>query len=659
MVSTDVKDVQVVWPEKFDSSGRARGQQRWNLPFQIIEAVNETRATRESGSGGTQSSLFDVWSGGGMRDVDPSWKNRLIWGDNKYVMSSLLSGLAGKVNLIYIDPPFNTGDDFSHGVTIGDGEVTKEPSAIEVKAYRDTWAKGISSYLDTMYDRILLMKDLLSPTGTIYVHLDENVSHYVKVTMDEIFGRENFRGEIIWQRTSSHNDPKNYGNTADHILYYVKSDEFTWNPQYQAFSKEYIDKWYRFKDKDGRRYMSDNLRSPHPRPNMTYEYKGYKPHPNGWSVSIDVMKKLDAEGRLIFPKDKTGRIRRKMYLDESEGQTLQNIWTEIPPLHSQSKERTGFPTQKPEALLNRIISASSNKGDIVADFFCGSGTTLRAAEKMSRRWIGCDLSRFAIHTTRKTLLEIQDCRPFEILNLGKYERQVWQDLSFSGKGGQSLIYEYLAFILRLYDAQPISGFQSIHGRRGPVLVHVGAVDAPVTIDEVMSAVDECLRAKQFELHVLGWEWEMGIHDLVETEAKNRGVKVRLLQIPSDVMDPQVSKEDVQFFDLAYLKVKGTVKKTAVQVEIEDFGIPSIDLILSQVRERIKHWSDLIDYWAADFDFKNDTFLNSWQSYRTEDSPKLELKTPPHEYKSHGKHTILVKVVDIFGIDSSKLLEVEV
>ena len=698
MVDVDIKDAQVVWPEKFDEKGRVRSEQRWDLPFQIIEAVNETRATRETGSAGRQSSLFDVWSGDSVKVQDSGWKNKLIWGDNKYVMSALLHGLGGKVDLIYIDPPFNTGDDFSRAIEIGDEEVTKEPSAIEVKAYRDTWGKGTSSYLDMMYDRLYLMKDLLSPSGSVYIHLDYNVSHYVKVLMDEIFGRENFRNEITWRRTGAHGPLKTYGPIHDTILFYSKSAEYLFNIIKRPYMKGHVESRYT-QDSSGRLKFTSGgnvlTGAGATEGESGQSWRGFNPSAKNrhWAIpgflteqmpdefkSLGVLAKLETlyKKGLIEIKEGTAWPTPVRYLSTTdEGQPLQDIWAfqpytegtvygtkegidaDVKWLGPTDPERLDFPTQKPEGLLERIITSSTNEGAIVADFFCGSGTTITVAERLRRRWIGCDLSRFAIHTTRKRLLNIKDCRPFEILNLGKYERQIWQGLSFSGKQGQSVIYDYLAFILKLYDAQPISGFQSIHGRRGPALVHVGSVDAPVTIDEVMAAVGECELARQSELHVLGWEWEMGIHDLVETEAKKKDVKVLLKQIPSDVMDPQVSKEDVHFFDLAYVQAKATTKKTSVQVELQDFGIPSSDLIRDEVREKIRHWSDLIDYWAVDFDFKNDTFINSWQTYRTQDNPKLELKSASHGYEKHGEHRVLVKVVDIFGIDSSKLLEVEV
>lgn len=675
------RDPTLNWPEKFEPGGKPREAGRWDLPFQVIETINENRATRESREKGIQKSLFDIWKGDEGQSFDQGWKNKLIWGDNKYVMSSLLQRFAGKVDLIYIDPPFNTGEDFSYDVEIGNEEILKEPSAIEVQAYRDTWGKGTSSYLEMMYDRIQLMKDLLAPKGSIYVHLDSNVGHYVKVLMDEVFGRENFVNEIIWKRKDAQSFSTRYGVVNDNILFYTKSDTYTFNRGYTDLSKETADNWYRkeeIAEKDTinrigkaikagtvRRYNLADLSAPGSRigTRAHYEWKGIFPPPGRhWQCTIDVMQKLEKEGRIVYSK--SGKPYEKRYLDESKGVPYQTIWDDISMLRGIAKrasdsEQVGFPTQKPEALLERIINVSSNPGDLVADFFCGSGTTLVVAERGGRRWIGCDLSRFAIHASRKRLLGLKGCKPFEILNLGKYERQIWQGLSFSGQNGHSVIYEYLAFVLRLYDAQPISGFQQIHGRKGPALIHVGSVDAPVTIDEVTSSVNETISAKQSELHVLGWEWEMGIHDLVETDARAKGVKVYLRQIPNEVMDPQVSKEGVRFFDLAYVQAKAAAKKTSVQVELEDFGIPSSELIRDEVRKKIRHWSDLVDYWAIDFDFKNDTFLNSWQAYRTQDSPKLELKSASHDYEKHGKHQVLVKVVDIFGIDSSKLLEVEV
>jgi hypothetical protein len=344
---------------------------------------------------------------------------------------------------------------------------------------------------------------------------------------------------------------------------------------------------------------------------------------------------------------------------------IQDIWTDLNKIHNQSSEATGYSTQKPEALLDRIIRASTNEGDLVADFFCGSGTTLAVAEKLGRRWIGCDLGRWGAHVTRKRLLGIENCRPFDVLNLGRYERQYWQGVTFGEAKDKPLteraLYEYLAFILKLYGSQAVPGLAHIHGKKGRALVHIGAVDAPVTIGEIDAAVDECAKLKQVELHVLGWEWEMGLYDLMVEASKKKGVKLLLLQIPREVMEQQAAaKGDVHFFELAYLEaeIKQTKKLTA-HVALKDFVIPNTELIPEDVRSAVKKWSDYIDYWAVDWDFQSDTFMQGWVAYRTRKERKLPLTSDSHTYEKAGKHRILVKVIDIFGNDTSQAFDVEV
>ena len=333
-------------------------------------------------------------------------------------------------------------------------------------------------------------------------------------------------------------------------------------------------------------------------------------------------------------------------------------------IKSFSNEKTGYGTQKNESVLRRIIKASSNHGDLVADFFCGSGTTLAVAEKLGRRWIGCDLGRWGIHVTRKRLLGIENCKPFDVLNLGKYERQYWQGVTFGESKDKPIteraLYEYLAFVLKLYGAAPVVGMTHLHGRKDKAMVHIGAVDAPVTIDEIDAAIEECLRLKQKNLHVLGWEWEMGLYDLMVTDAKNKGVKLLLLQIPREVMEQQaVDKGDVRFFELAYLQAKIESKNLTVEVALEDFVIPNSELIPDEVRDKVKKWSDYIDYWAIDWDFRNDTFMQGWVAYRTRKQRKLPLISDPHNYETPAKYRVLVKVIDIFGNDTSQAFDVEV
>lgn len=289
---------------------------------------------------------------------------------------------------------------------------------------------------------------------------------------------------------------------------------------------------------------------------------------------------------------------------------------------------------------------------------------MAVAEKLGRRWIGCDLGRWSIHVTRKRLLGIESRKPFDLLNLGKYERQYWQGVTFGERKKpitEKILFEYLSFILKLYDAQPVAGMTHLHGNRGKAMVHIGAVDAPVTISEIDSTVEECINLEQKELHILGWEWEMGLQNLVVTDAKNKGVKLLLLQIPREVMEQQATdKGDIRFFELAYLDAEiRKPKKLTAQVTLKDFVIPNSELIPDDVRSKVGKWSDHIDYWAVDWDFRNDTFMQGWVTYRTRKERSLLLTSDPHTYEKRGKYRILVKIIDIFGNDTSQLFEVEV
>ena len=307
---------------------------------------------------------------------------------------------------------------------------------------------------------------------------------------------------------------------------------------------------------------------------------------------------------------------------------------------------------------------ASKPGDLVMDAFVGSGSTAVASERQGRRWIACDLGRFAIHTARKRLLDIENCKPFEVLNLGKYERQYWQGVTFGLKDNKPVteqaLYEYLAFMLKLYGASPLAGLLHLHGRRGTAMVHIGVVDSPVTIDEIDAVVDECRTLQQKELHVLGWEWEMGLNDLMVDAAKAKGVKLLLLQIPREVMEQQAAdKGDVRFFELAYLEAAVEREKLTAQVALKDFVIPNPELIPDEVRSKITKWSDYIDYWAVDWDFRSDTFMQGWVAYRTRKERRLPLASDRHTYERAGTYRVLVKVIDIFGNDTSQAFDLEV
>ena len=358
-------------------------------------------------------------------------------------------------------------------------------------------------------------------------------------------------------------------------------------------------------------------------------------------------------------KSSTGTVEN--WFPPSHDKIGDTVWDDV----KAYENRKDYATQKHEQLLTRVIEWLSEPSDLVADFFCGSGTTLKVAEELGRRWIGCDLGRWGIHITRKRLLSIDDCNPFDVLNLGKYERQYWQDMTFGEKKSRSMtereIFEYLLFILRLYGAQPVAGMNHLHGKKGKSMVHIGAVDAPVTISEIDSATEECIRVKRKELHVLGWEWEMGLQDLIVQEARNKGVRLVLLQIPREVMEQQAAdKGDVRFFELAYLDAAiRKPKRLTAEVTLRDFVISNPELIPDDVRSKVDKWSDYIDYWAVDWDFRNDTFMQGWVAYRTRNDRSLPLTSDPHTYSKRGKHRILVKVIDIFGNDTSQIFDVGV
>lgn len=603
-----VEKTALVWPTK-STTERELASRSTVLPFQVVEVIEEGRATRQH----LRESSLPLFEAAPCSSSIEGWRNKLIWGENIYVMSSLLQHFEGRINLVYIDPPFATGSNFSFRTFVGesDAAVEKEPSVIEMKAYRDTWGGGLQSYLSMIYERLILIHRLLAPTGSLYVHLDPTVGHYVKIILDEIFGANCFQREIVWRIgwVSGHKSAaRNWIRNHDTILFYSK------DPSIYCFNKEY---------------------TPYP-PN-------YKRRGN------------DATGGKGFP------IEDVWNANESE-RALKGVESlDSIQIKSLSKEKTGYATQKNESLVSRIVRASSNPGDLVADFFVGSGTTPVVAEKLERRWIGCDLGRWAIHVSRKRLLDLPGCRPFELLNLGKYERKYWQaTLSSSGSPGSDhrLLEEYVLFILQLYRADRIQGIH-VHGIKADAAVHVGAIDAPVTADEVSSALEEASIRKAPELHVLGWEWEMGLHDpLVDLAKRKYGITLRLLGIPREVMEPQaLARSDIDFFELAHLNVdtdSGPLGQ--VRVRLTGFAIPNPDSIPHEIRPSVKTWADFIDYWAVDWDFQDDTFVNQWQSYRTRDVRTLVLESEYHTYPTAGRFRILVKVIDIFGNDTSRLLE---
>jgi adenine-specific DNA-methyltransferase len=644
---------ELIWDGKY-KDGKKVGPIRIALPFQTVETVNESAQQR-------QLTLDMLFAG---RETE--WRNRLIWGDKKYVLPSLIPEFAGQINLVYIDPPFATGDNFSFSTNIPEiGEnFMKQPSIIEQKAYRDTWGRGLDSYLQWFYETVLLLHELLTADGTIYVHLDWHVGHYAKSILDEVFGKDSFLNEVIWVRSAPRSNVKS-GMPAGHdtILIYTNSDTCTWNRPMIELREDYVKSHYTYIEREtGRKYRLDNMVSPNPdRPNLKYEWNGVM---RVWRVTRENMQSLHEEGRLVYSSQ--GVAQYKRYLDESQGTPLTTVWQDIPPVNSQAAERVNYRTQKPEALLERIIKASSDEGDLVLDCFCGSGSAAAVAEKLSRRWIACDLGRFAIHTTRKRLLSIQNVQPFVVQNLGKYERQAWQTAEFSDPTQRvNAQLRYYAFILQLYHATPIDGYTWIHGVKAGKLVHVGSVDAPIALGEVKAIVNEFwkVRGKDAGEHsngidILGWDFAFDLNETAKQMAADAHIKLSFKKIPREVLEKKaVEQGDIHFYELAALAVDVKQVKKPVEIELQNFFIPDDD-VPEDVKNAISHWSQWIDYWAVDWDYRDDTFHNQWQSYRTRKEPKILLKAC-HEYEQSGTYTVVMKVIDILGNDTTKAVALEV
>ncbi|GAA4090757.1 site-specific DNA-methyltransferase [Mucilaginibacter panaciglaebae] len=668
---SDEEDVFLFW------NGRKEEVTNVALPFHSIEHIDEPR--KESVKSGDNFSMFETDFRG--RQIK-GWTNKLIWGDNKLILSSLVNGplrqdieKEGGLKLIYIDPPFAVGADFGFDIQIGEETAEKKQSIIEEIAYRDTWGKGISSYLSMMYERLKLMHSLLASDGSIYIHIDWRVSYYLRFICDDIFGKDNFLNEIAWTYFAfKRKTAKKFPQKHDTIISYRKdANNFTFSTQFKPHKAEYIEKKWK-KDNDGRFYRDD-----------------------------------------VNPTKGGTRI---IYLDEIEGDIVDSVWDDIPPVNPVADEKVDYATQKPEALLERIIRASSKDGDLVADFFCGSGTTAAIAEKLGRKWITTDLGRFSVHTARKRLIGVQrelqasgkDFRAFELLNLGKYERQFFMDDLTNGKrkAKEDL---YVDLILEAYKAKRIDGHTTLHGSKAGRFVNVGPLDVPVTQSRLMDIFEECRQKLYTQVDVLGFEFEMGLTPQFIQELKEKGVTITLKYIPKDVFDKRaVEKGQVKFFDVAYLDAKIHRKGKNIQIELTDFvthySQDDVEEIQNSMRKGSKviiedgqilklektelgiltktilteNWYDWIDYWAIDFDYLskkeiikitdaegtveekwtgNYLFENEWQSFRTKKTPNLEFTSIPHQYEKPGKYKVMVKVVDILGIDTSKIIEINI
>jgi DNA modification methylase len=682
----DKREVELVW------NGKTSEVCNIVLPFQVIEQVDEPRAEKPEDTK-AQMSLFDERG----RQLK-GWTNKLIWGDNKLILSSLKNGplreeieKQGGLKLIYIDPPFDVGADFSMDIEIGGDTFTKKPNILEEIAYRDT---------------------------CIFLHIGPNVSHYVNTVLDEVFGRQRYITEIIWKRTTAHFTAKRFAFIHDAIYQYAKSDTFLFNKVSAEHPEEYESVKYKYEDEKGRYRLSDPSGQGQGPARHFHGQLIDPPAGRHWPSQEYIDANLD-----LYVLGEDGMPQKKSYL---EGATVGSVWTDISPVNSQAAERLGYDTQKPETLIERIIQSSSNEGDLVADFFCGSGTTAAVAEKLGRKWIVSDLGKFAIHTTRKRMIGVQrerkedgkDYRAFEILNLGKYERQhyIGVNPNLREEEQRKQIAEkeaaFLDLILRAYRAEKTEGFAAFHGKKAGRLVAVGPVNLPVTRLFVEEIILECRKNHITKVDILGFEFEMGLFPNVLDEARAKGIDIAPKYIPAEVFDKRaVEKNQVVFHDVAAVEIKPHVKKNSAAVELTDFSvfysqdsIANAEATIKNKRSRIvvekgqivkvskdkdgivtrevltKNWTDWIDYWAVDFDFeskreiirvKNEDsgeweelwtgdfiFENEWQSFRTKKDRSLELKSVFHEC-APGRRKIAVKVVDIFGNDTMTIVEVSV
>ena len=710
------KQVELTW------NGKSEEITNVVLPFQIIEQIDEPRNEEIKMAQGS----FNFASG---RQLT-GWTNKLIWGDNKYILSSLKNGpmrqeieKEGGIKLVYIDPPFDVGADFSMNVDVGDISYEKKPNVLEHIAYRDTWGLGQDSFLSMIYERLNLINDLMSENSSIYVHSDWHVNSRLRLVLDEVFGKDNFKNEIIWKRFGAHNDGKKFGVITDSIFYYTKGTP-EYYQQSEPYDEEYIKE--RFTQEDDRgRFYPNVITGKGPGPARVFRGKSIEP-PKGrhWTYVQETIDKLEEENRIYYTKNGTPFL--KQYLDEQDGRPCQNLWTDIQ-LTKSGSELVGYPTQKPEKLIERIIQTSTTENDIVADFFVGSGTTAAVAEKLNRKWICCDLGKFSIHTTRKRMIGIQrelkkeekNWRAFEILNLGKYQREHY---IYDGKSErdeckkraiETKEKEFRDLILEAYKATSIDGFATIHGKKGEDFISLGPINQPLSRNHVEEVIAECIKNKIISVHILGFEYEMGLFPTIQEEAESKGLRLSYKQIPMEVFDKRaISNGEVVFHNVAFIDFETHIDGNELSIELTDFQVfynaenLNLDESLGNGKSKIivenglivekkkdkdgiisekiltEDWHDWIDYWSVDFDYEskpeiikfenkngeieeectgNFVFENEWQSfrgkYKINKNERLELKSSKKEI-AKGKTKVAVKVVDIFGNDTMKVREVE-
>jgi len=606
----------------------------------------------------------------GAAQAEAPWTNRLIYGDNLLAMAALLAGddttpsLRGKVDLIYIDPPFDSKADYRTKVTLPGLELEQKPTVIEQFAYSDTWSDGTASYLAMITPRLILMRELLADTGSIYVHIDARLSHYLKIVMDEVFGRHNFVSQIIWNRSKSKLKATSNKWLAvdDQILMYGKTDDRKFNLIYWPYTEEYKAR-FNLVDSHGKYYWA---------PIGTY--------------SNERLQKLMALDRVKLPLKEGTMPRIKNYLHEGKGIPPDNLWTDIDAINSQAIEDTGYDTQKPFRFLQRIIESASDEGALVADFCGGSGTTAAVAEKLGRRWITTDLGKPACMIMRKRLIDLE-ARPFLYQAIGDYQVEAAK----ATLGRDFRIGDLSHIVLSLYGALPlptdvnpqrnlgqIAGID-FGGRRGSKTLVLA--DSPnkltgmATLKKAIAQRDNLLGGWD-KVVVLGWNFEPSIGETITALNDSR---MEVLVIPPDLMDRLKKKGgidklrgQVRFSSLQYLTIHPITRTTArkadgdvetLTVQLKNYVLLSPEAINLDDTNRIKLQQianaeplALIEYWAVDPDYDGKVFRSVWQDYRgntANDADELRVVTTATVTApaKAGPRKVCVRVVDVFGFEA--------
>lgn len=623
-----------------------------------------------------------------IRPSQSEWLNRLCYGDNLFVMQALLAGdqstglpsMRKCIDLIYIDPPFDSKADYRSKITLPGTEVSLTPTTAEQVAYSDTWRDGTVSYLKMMYPRLVLMKELLSDKGSLYVHLDWHVGHYVKILLDDIFGKDKFVNEIVWQRTGAQNNARSYGINYDTILVYRVTEDYIWNPQFTPYTEEDIQEYFSVDPINGKLYRKNNPTGQGYQHHTRNFGKGeiYPPQGRHWSIDQEEINRLLKEDRIIFTR--SGYPFIKKYIDELPGRNIQSIWTDcIPP--RKSSELTGYATQKPEKLLERIIRASSNENSIVADFFAGSGTTGAVAEKLGRRWIMSDMGKPATMIMRKRFVDIP-AKPFLYQCIGDYQQEVFASNKIFKRVG-----DLAQVVLNLFGAIPLSNEESQRN-----LGYIKDSHTLVVVDSPNRITGENIINKAIELKerdgwnkviVLGWNFAFNIVDIIRN-TNNPSLEVQV--IPPDLIDKLRSKtnykklienKQIRFVTLQYISLqkpfvesKNSTEET-LHVELKNYCMLSPEALPldEKGKEQIQKFVDkdplaLIEYWSVDPNYDGETFHSQWQDYRenTEHNDNnLRVVTKAifdvPKLPDGQKRKICVKAVDVFGLESVVVEEI--